>query len=141
LDPPGFHWSVQIPLEALVKSLTDTVYFVGGTFPINLPYLADPTLNTTALITSNTKPFPPPGSKFNVSMSQQGFSAVASCQYQQLDAESDPPLERFVNSVEVNSDGGVTTYTAVSVTTTCTNGQIVQYGVSTIIYTPIPALL
>ncbi|KAJ7343949.1 hypothetical protein DFH08DRAFT_810484 [Mycena albidolilacea] len=101
----------------------------GGTFPINLPYLADPTLNTTALITSNTKPFPPPGSDFNVSMSQQGFSAVASCQYQQLDAESDPPLERFVNSVEINSDGGVTTYTAVSVTTTCTNGQIVQYGV------------
>ncbi|KAJ7759866.1 hypothetical protein B0H14DRAFT_2634288 [Mycena olivaceomarginata] len=82
------------------------IYFVGGTFPINLPYLAEPTLNTTALITSNTKPFPPPGSDFNVSMNQQGFSAVASCQYQQLDAESDPPLERFVNSVEINSDGG-----------------------------------
>ncbi|KAJ7236829.1 hypothetical protein C8J57DRAFT_1569207 [Mycena rebaudengoi] len=49
------------------------VLITGGTFPINLPYFADPTLNTTALITSNTKPFPPSGSDFNVSMSQQGF--------------------------------------------------------------------
>ncbi|KAJ7780944.1 hypothetical protein B0H16DRAFT_602757 [Mycena metata] len=113
----------------------------GGTFPINLPYFADPTLNTTALITSNTKPFPPPGSDFNVSMSQQGLSAVASCQYQKLDAESDPPLERFVNSVEITSGAAVTAYIAVSVATTCTNGQTVQYGVLPIIHMPIPVLL
>ncbi|KAJ7883765.1 hypothetical protein B0H13DRAFT_2667116 [Mycena leptocephala] len=118
-------WTTGIPLvctdsprSAGKKPDRYGIYFLGGTFPINLPYLADPTLNTTAIITSNTEPFPPPGSDFNVSMSQQGFSAIASCQYQQLDAESDPPLERFVNSVEITSGGGVTTYTAVSVTTT-----------------------
>jgi hypothetical protein len=66
-------------------------------------------------------------------MTQQGFMAVAvssssGCQFQQLDAESDPPLVRTMNSVEIMSGGQVAPYTAVSFTTTCKNGETVQYG-------------
>lgn len=103
--------------------------FAGGLFPINLRYLVNPNWNTTALVTSSTKAFPPFGINFNMTMAQQGFTAVAAnCQFQQLDAESDPPLVRTVNAFELTSGGQGTAYTAVSVTTTCTNGETVQYG-------------
>lgn len=93
----------------------------------------NPNWDTTALVTSNTKPFPPPGSNFNISMSQQGFTAVAvNCSYQQLDAETDPPLQRFADPVEITSGGKLTSYTAVLVATTCANGQTIQYGKSSV---------
>ncbi|KAJ7628899.1 hypothetical protein FB45DRAFT_1059567 [Roridomyces roridus] len=102
----------------------------GGTFPIDLPYLGDPqNLNTTALKTSNTEPLPPQGINApSLVMIQQGFTAVANCQYQQLGTDT---VERTVNSLEISVDGELVSYFAITVATQCANGDRVQYDILT----------
>jgi hypothetical protein len=97
--------------------------------PITLVNSADLASKSNALVTVNTQPFPGPtvGYNFNYSMMQQGLSANVSCWYQELDVNTNPPLQRFANSVEITVGDQPTIYTAVGVATTC-NGQTSRSG-------------
>ncbi|KAJ7115369.1 hypothetical protein C8R44DRAFT_880669 [Mycena epipterygia] len=101
-----------------------------GVLPITLVDSADLASKSNALVTVNTEPFPGPtvGDSFNYSMMQQGLSATTSCQYQELDMNTNPPLQRFANSVEITVGDQPTIYTAVGVATTC-NGQTLRSDV------------
>lgn len=97
---------------------------LGGIYPIRLVNAAN---SSSTLDTLNTEPFPPAGTSSNISMSQQGVTVTVSCQNQQLDVNSDPPLQRFaepaeVSPAEVSPTNQMYSYTALSVATTC-NGQ------------------
>ncbi|KAJ6583077.1 hypothetical protein DFH09DRAFT_1275438 [Mycena vulgaris] len=90
-----------------------------GILPINLVDSADPGSNSTGLFITDTKPFPFAGSDFNTSAIQQGVTALTACKYQQLDANTDPPLERVTDSVQITVGDQPTLYTAVGSATTC----------------------
>jgi hypothetical protein len=82
----------------------------------------------------NTQPFPGPtlGSNFNYSVIQQGLTVNVSCEYQQLDVDTYPPLERFADPVEIAVGDELRAYTVVGIATTCPDGQRVQSGESSI---------
>ncbi|KAJ6536025.1 hypothetical protein DFH09DRAFT_1179356 [Mycena vulgaris] len=110
---------------ALAGSLS-VVDFAGWVYPVSTRGILPVTLvdafteqSSSKLLTTNTKPFPPAGSAFNMTMVQQGLTALTTCKYQHLDATTDPPLERFANSVEITVGGQPTLYTAVGIATTC----------------------
>ncbi|KAJ6536934.1 hypothetical protein B0H19DRAFT_1270623 [Mycena capillaripes] len=99
-----------------------------GILPTNLVDSADEYSMVNKLITTNTQPFPGPttGFNFNFSMIQQGLTANASCEYQQLDANSDPPLVRFTDQVEIAVGDELRQYTVAGMSTTCSDEQTVQ---------------
>ncbi|KAJ7107716.1 hypothetical protein C8R44DRAFT_744314 [Mycena epipterygia] len=80
------------------------------------------------LVTSNTEPLPPFWISSNASMSQQGLTASVSCQPQTLDANSDPPLERFAHTEQIDLDNQSYLYTMLWATTTC-QGKTVSSAV------------
>ncbi|KAJ6602277.1 hypothetical protein B0H10DRAFT_1958131 [Mycena sp. CBHHK59/15] len=100
-----------------------------GIFPIQIVNSEDiNNANTTHLVTVNTKPFPPTGFSRNISMSQHGLTATVSCQNQDLDGTTNPPLFRFADPAEITLDGESYSYTATSLSTTCSNGDTVSSG-------------
>jgi hypothetical protein len=68
------------------------------------------------------------GSDFNMSMIQQGMTANVSCQYQQLDENTQPSLARFASSLDVAQGGQTVAYTVVTVETLCADGETLQTG-------------
>ncbi|KAF8210788.1 hypothetical protein K438DRAFT_1752559 [Mycena galopus ATCC 62051] len=95
----------------------------GGIAPIDLRDTVP--LNSGELFTTNVKPYPPPGTDFNTSMIQQGLTANVSCQYQQLDETTNPPLRRVIYPVLIEKDtfDGFS-YTGIIVSTICSDGEI-----------------
>ncbi|KAJ7107735.1 hypothetical protein C8R44DRAFT_885142 [Mycena epipterygia] len=74
------------------------------------------------LVTSNTEPLPPFWISSNASMSQQGLTATVSCQPETLDENSDPPLERFAQTEQLEQlalYNQTSLYTILWATTTC----------------------
>jgi hypothetical protein len=102
----------------------------GGVLPITLVDSANEGSLINKLITTNTQPFPGPisGSNFNFSVIQQGLTANCTCEYQQLDPNSDPPLVRFTNQVEIAVGDELRSYTASGMSSTCSNGDTVRAG-------------
>ncbi|KAJ7105528.1 hypothetical protein C8R44DRAFT_806423, partial [Mycena epipterygia] len=86
-----------------------------GVLPITLVDSADLASKSNVLVIVNTEPFPGPtvGDSFNYSMMQQGLSANVSCQYRELGVNTNPPLQCFVNSVEITVGDQPTIYTYV----------------------------
>ncbi|KAJ6545145.1 hypothetical protein B0H19DRAFT_1266619 [Mycena capillaripes] len=119
------------------------VYSVStrGVLPITLVNSADEDSLIDKLITTNTQPFPGPigGSNFNLSVIQWGLSANFSCGYQQLDANSDPPLVRFTNQVEIAVGDELKSYT-VSAVIIAIDGQSPSYD-GTMVCTIVPEIL
>ncbi|KAJ7877188.1 hypothetical protein B0H13DRAFT_2279361 [Mycena leptocephala] len=96
----------------------------GGTIPIQLYSAA----NTAQghLPTLPTKTLPSFYTSFNASMHQQGLTASVSCQLQDLNADSDPPLTSVVEPANLTLSEQP--YTIVEVGSTC-NGQPISYPV------------
>ncbi|KAJ6589017.1 hypothetical protein B0H19DRAFT_1367496 [Mycena capillaripes] len=89
-----------------------------GIIPIDLvdsKNLGNP--NIQGPVTYNTRPFPPPGTDFNVSMIQQGLTSDVSCQNQQLDVNTEPSVTRLANSMDILQGDQAVSYTAVSLST------------------------
>ncbi|KAJ7270005.1 hypothetical protein B0H12DRAFT_1229266 [Mycena haematopus] len=92
----------------------------GGILPILWKYSPTGSIkgtsNGTSFVTSNTLPLPPTPNSFNITMSQQGLTAAVSCQNRtgQLDATSDPPLQRFATQAEIVVQNKPYYYTAFS---------------------------
>ncbi|KAJ7470027.1 hypothetical protein B0H11DRAFT_1389128 [Mycena galericulata] len=134
MDTSGAADAADIANGVSVFDFNDWVY-VGSTrgiLPIKLVESAEQTSMVLELVTTNTEPFPGPisGSNFNVSMFQPGLTANTSCEYKELDASTNPSLERFTESVEITVNGQSELYTAVGITSIC-NGQTLQSDVVT----------
>ncbi|KAJ7237353.1 hypothetical protein C8J57DRAFT_1727966 [Mycena rebaudengoi] len=99
-----------------------------GILPVQLSDSADLSFNSTALVTANTKPFPPSRQGFNFSMVQQALTVLTKCESLRLDANTNPPLQRFSESVEITVNGQLTPYTAVGIETIC-NGVTSRAGI------------
>jgi hypothetical protein len=89
----------------------------GGILPVQLSDSADLSFNSTALVTANMKPFPPSRQGFNFSMVQQALTVLTECESLRLDANTNPPLQRLSESVEITVNGQLTPYTAVGIET------------------------
>ncbi|KAF7371269.1 hypothetical protein MSAN_00762700 [Mycena sanguinolenta] len=102
----------------------DYLASTGGIAPT---YLIDANLASTTkgLSTSNTKPLPPAGTLFNTSMIQQGLTADVSCQYQQLNENTNPPVMRDAYTVNIQEGNVDVPYSVTSVSTVCPNGQVI----------------
>ncbi|KAJ7465779.1 hypothetical protein B0H11DRAFT_2049245 [Mycena galericulata] len=101
-----------------VVSFADYTYWysTGGTIPIVLEFnIASGSL--PPLVTSNTKRLPAFYTSFNASMGQQGMTALVSCQMQDLDLESDPPLSYSITPANITLYNQ--TYTIFQIGTTC----------------------
>jgi hypothetical protein len=94
----------------------------GGTIPIQL-YLAA-NIAQGHLPTLPTKPVPSFYTSFNASMRQQGLTASVSCQLQDLNAASDPPLTSVIEPANLTLSNQP--YTIVELSSTC-NGQPISY--------------
>ncbi|KAJ7630238.1 hypothetical protein FB45DRAFT_1058278 [Roridomyces roridus] len=91
-----------------------------------LPIFYEPNRPTNGLVTSNTGPLPSIGSSFNMSMKQQGLIADVTCQAKQLNANTDPAVNRAVMPVaNVTINNATLEYNVVSVSTVCPNGQAI----------------
>ncbi|KAJ7827559.1 hypothetical protein B0H13DRAFT_2439317 [Mycena leptocephala] len=93
-------------------------YSTGGTIPIFPEWSSNIVIGTLPpLITSNTKPLPAFYTSLNASMGQQGLTAAVSCQAQDLNAESDPPLSYWIEPANITLFNQ--TYTIFQVSTVC----------------------
>ncbi|KAF7358314.1 hypothetical protein MVEN_00880800 [Mycena venus] len=96
----------------------------GGTIPIQLYPAAN--IAQGHLPTLPTKPLPSFYTSFNASMHQQGLTTSVSCQLQNLNANSDPPLTSVIEPANLTLSNQP--YTIVEAGSTC-NGQPISYPV------------